>query len=64
MYVQAYYYLKRFVLKHSHSLKTCSCSPSVYNWFKCAKIAHIEFVTINVLYVGKLININFLLNHI
>ena len=35
MYVQAYYYLKRFVLKHSCSLKTCK--TSVYNWLKCAK---------------------------
>ena len=40
MHAQTYYYLTRFVLKHFRSLKTCSCSPNVYNWFKCAKIAH------------------------
>ena len=76
MHAQPYYYLTRFVLK------TCSCSPSVYNWFKCAKIAHPNvkisiyaysqcFFTSNILrmcynvpYVGKLISINFLLDHI
>ena len=39
MHAQTYYYLTRFVQKHSCSLKTCSRSPSVCNWFKCAKIA-------------------------